>query len=58
MFLLGFRCAVRGLQELHDNGYYCPKLSAKFIAVVKQHDSVSAKLWYFCPLLGITAYLK
>ncbi|GJN04773.1 hypothetical protein PR202_ga22345 [Eleusine coracana subsp. coracana] len=43
-------CIVYGLIELHSYNYYCPNLSGKQILVLKEHNSVFAKLWGFCPL--------
>ncbi|XP_062224709.1 uncharacterized protein LOC133923414 [Phragmites australis] len=36
-----------GIEELHSLGYYCPDLAGDNIAVIRQSDSISAKLWEF-----------
>lgn len=36
--------------KLHSCGFYCPTLNGRNIAVVKENNSVIAKLWDFCVL--------
>ncbi|KAL6659657.1 hypothetical protein ACP70R_002486 [Stipagrostis hirtigluma subsp. patula] len=40
-------CVVSALLELHDRGFYCPRLNGANIAIVKENDKASAKLLDF-----------
>jgi hypothetical protein len=39
---------IGGLEELHNLGYYCPRLTGDDIAVIKQSGLIRAKIWNFC----------
>ncbi|CAO2141829.1 unnamed protein product [Urochloa humidicola] len=43
-------CDVLALLKLHHLGFYCPRLSGRNIAVVKENSHLTAKLWDFLAL--------
>ncbi|KAL6659848.1 hypothetical protein ACP70R_002677 [Stipagrostis hirtigluma subsp. patula] len=49
-FIKLIECVVKALLELHNHGFYCPNLVGKKIAIVKEYDSLCAKLWDICKL--------
>ncbi|XP_066161283.1 uncharacterized protein [Oryza sativa Japonica Group] len=38
---------VKGLQALHDNGFFCPNLKGADIAIKMNNNSIDAKIWNF-----------
>lgn len=42
-----FSQIVKGLQALHDNGFFCPNLKGADIAIKMNNNSIDAKIWNF-----------
>ncbi|XP_044978160.1 uncharacterized protein LOC123445260 [Hordeum vulgare subsp. vulgare] len=53
-FINLFRDVIVAMEELHSQGYYCPKLHGSHIAIISEGDSQRARLWRFGKIKGDT----